>query len=390
MNDADVFHEAVAGYGGRLDTRGLHPATTERLNHAAERARGFLQTAATALPGLPPIRLDFIDNQKFNAVALRHDGRYFIGVYRGAMATLAVLFDRMLADPEILPFIGDASQETADLPLLPDLGLDFEQSVAAVPTFPRPRNWARRSTADRLVELAFDFLTAHEFAHIANGHLDYSAKDQGIRAIDEVGGVARATEVPESALTSQTMEMDADATAVLTSLGSEWGKVVGIFPKPGPPWTESYSYPGMVSLQWSWAVSSLFRLFGEARLSEGDALEDYPSPRLRSVMVQQAAGRVPRPGGLRTHSTLVGDEFYKIPLSIRAAHLDIEKIFSLLTGRPEATEGIDDAWGKLGRAQMNRLQDHWRTRLRGELLEFAYQPLGSYGEPGEDETGQGT
>jgi hypothetical protein len=34
----------------------------------------------------------------------------------------------------------------------------------------------------------------------------------------------------ETALIRHTMEMDADATAVLLSLGSEWGKVAGFSP----------------------------------------------------------------------------------------------------------------------------------------------------------------
>jgi hypothetical protein len=339
---------------------------------------------------MPPIHFDFIDNWQFNAVAFRHDGRYFVGINRGAVATLAVLFDRMLADPQVLPFIGDSVEEVADLPLLPGIGTDFERSVASVPTFPRPRNCVRQLTARKLVELALDFLTAHEFAHIANGHVDYMEENQGISAIDEVSGAARTPGIQESALTSQAMEMDADGTAVLISLGSEWGKVTGSFPRPGPPWTEFYDYPGRVSLQWSWAVSSLFRIFGEARLTDGDVtLEPYPRPRLRSVMVQQAAGRIPRPQGLHTHPALVNDELHNIPLTIKAAHLDVERIFSQLTGRPEATEGLDDAWGDVGKSQMYRLQDYWRTKLKGELLGFAHQPLSSYGDSGEEATGEG-
>ena len=210
-------------------------------------------------------------------------------------------------------------------------------------------------------------------------------------AIEEVGRAAWVPEIPESALINQTVEMDADSTAVLISLGSEWGKVAGYFPRPGPPWTEFYSYPGMVSLQWSWAVSSLFRIFGDARLADEDVTQgSHPPPRLRSVMVQQAAGRVPRPQGLRAHSTLVGDEFYKIPLPIQAAHLDVKKIFSQLTGRPEATDGLDDAWGDVGKSQMYRLQDYWRTTLKGELAQFAYQPLSRYGDSDEEATGEGS
>ncbi len=98
-------------------------------------------------------------------------------------------FDRMLVDFGILPFIGDPSEERADLPLLPELGLEAVRSFGSMPTFPRPRNPTRRATAMKFSELALDFLTAHESAHIANGHIDYTAENLVISATDE-------TEVP--------------------------------------------------------------------------------------------------------------------------------------------------------------------------------------------------
>ncbi len=390
MNDADTFDEAVANWGGRLDTASLHPDTAAGLNYAAERARGFLQSAAIALPEMPPIYFDFIDNWRFDARAIRYDGRYFIGITRGAVATLVMLFDRMLADPQVLPFIGTSEEEVADLPLLPDLGTDFVQSVASVPTFPRPQSPLRQGTARRLTELALDFLTAHEFAHIANGHLDYYiAANQGSLAINEVGGATWASGNSESALISQTMEMDADGTAVLLSLVSEWGRVTGLLPRPGPEWNYIYSRPGMVSLQWSWAVYTLFRIFGDVRLTDEEVTleDDHPSPRLRAVMIQQAAERVPKPQGLDTHPAFIGDELHKIP-AIKAGQLDVEKIFSQLTGKPEATEGLDEAWSDVGKSQIYRLQDYWQTKLKEELLEFAHQPLRSYEPSGEEAAGE--
>lgn len=337
MNDAEVFHEGMLDHGGQLDMANLDPNTAEALVYVAQRARGFLQTAAAALPGLPPIHFDFVNNWQFNALTFRKDEKYFIGVFRGAVATLQVLFDRMLADPQTFPFIGDPTAEVSGLPLLPNIGTDFERTVASASSFPRPQDPMRQSTAHKLVELSLDFLTAHEFAHIANGHLDYMASIRGISAIDEVSTAPKTSGHSESALISQTMEMDADSTAVQISLASEWGKIAGYFPKPGPPWTEFYSYPGMVSLQWSWAMSSLFRILGDARLTNGDvALEAYPRPQLRSVMAQHAAGQVPRPQELRTHSTLIGEEPYNIPATIRAAQRDVERIFSQLTKTTDA------------------------------------------------------
>lgn len=387
--DAAIFHGATADVGGRLDPATLdHPI--ESLDYTLTRARGLLKNAAEALPEMPSIHFDLIDNWQFNAVAFQHDGRYFIGIHRGTVASLAVLFDRMLADPEVLTFIGDPREENANLPLLPDIGLDFERSFTTVPEFPGPQDPARQATARRLWELALDFLTVHEITHIANGHIDYLSSYQSVSAVDEVGKASWAPWTPESKLTSQTMEMDADAMAVHISLMSEWGRVTGRYPRPGPEWDDIYSRPGVVSLQWSWAVSTLFRLMGDARLTGGDVTqESYPRPRLRAVMVQQAAGQVLRPEELREHSTLTGDDLYNIPATIKAASLDIESIFSRLTGRPESPEGLDDAWGAVGKSQIRRLQDHWQTKLRGELLEFAHQPLLSHqmpnGEGGYDE-----
>lgn len=145
------------------------------------------------------------------------------------------------------------------------------------------------------------------------------------------------------------------------------------------------SRPGVVSARWAWAVLSLFRVFGEARLTSGDVtLEPYPRPRLRSVMVQRAAGRVPRPQGMDTHPALVGDEFHKIPKTIRAAQPQVEEMFSRMTGKPETVEGLDDAWGDIGESQMRRLQHYWQMKLREEVLRFAHQPLGNYGDFGEE------
>ena len=378
-DSAAIFDEATADDGGRLDTATLHPNVAESMNYVAHRARGFLQNAAAVVPEMPPIHFDLINNLQFNAVAFQREGRYFIGMNRGAVSSLAVLFDRMLADPEVLPFIGDPREETADLPLLPNIGLDFERSFATVPEFPGPQSPFRQATALRLWELALDFLTVHEITHIANGHVDYLRNRQGVSAIEEAGRPAWASSSSEYKLTHQTMEMDADAMAVHISLENEWGRVTGKYPRRSPEWEWIYDRPGVVSLQWSWAVSTLFRLMGDARLVGGEITQEiYPRPRLRTVMVQQAAGQVERPEGLQDHSALVGEDFYNIPPAIKAASLDVEGIFSRLTGKPESPEGLDDAWGAVGRSQICRLQEHWQTKLRDELLEFAYQPLLSY------------
>lgn len=376
--DEILFNESVSRYGGRLDTAGLDPNLAHSLDYVAGRARGFLQTAASAVPALPPIHFDFVDNYEVNARAFEKHGRYFIGFYRGAVALISVLFDRMLADPQVLPFIGKAQDEAAGLPPLPDLVPEFVRSFTSVPSFTPPRDPARHMSAELLKAVAFDFLIAHEFAHIANGHLGHVNYYRGLSAVDELGGATDGRDISEGNLVSQTMEMDADATAVRLSLGSEWGKVVGKYARPGPGWDELYDRPGLVSLHWAWATLSLFHLFDQVR----QAGREHPPPRLRSVMAQQAAGRVPRPEGLQTHSTLLGNESDNIPETIKAAAYDVENMFSIVTGKPEWRERLDEAWGDVGESQISRLQNYWRRILHTELLDFTYHPLLDHRLPG--------
>src|SRR4051794_38984782 len=119
----------------------------------------------------------------------------------------------------------------------------------------------------------------------------------------------------------------------------------------------------MVMTIWSYAVSSIFRLFGVNRLIGGDVTQEhYPRPRLRAVMAQEETGRLPRPEGLEYFPPFVGDEDHKIPLTITASYRIVEMDFSKITGKPEEPEGIEDAWGDIGKAQMQRLEDYWRTK----------------------------
>jgi hypothetical protein len=63
-------------------------------------------------------------------------------------------------------------------------------------------------------------------------------------------------------------------------------------------------------------------------------------------------------------------------------------MISQVTGRPESTGGLDDAWGDAGEAQMRRLSTYWRSKLRAELRSFAYQPLGHHGDPEGESAGR--
>jgi hypothetical protein len=85
-----------------------------------------------------------------------------------------------------------------------------------------------------------------------------------------------------------------------------------------------------------------------------------------------------RPEGARSHPAMASEGPEGVLMTLMAACRDVERIFPMMTGLPQATEGFDEAWGEVGTAQMQRLRDYWRQRLRGELSNHAYHELDSY------------
>ena len=259
---------------------------------------------------------------------------------------------------------GNPTEEIDGLPTLPALGTHFLRSVWAVPEFGRPKNLQRRLFAAKLADIALDFIVAHEFAHIANGHLDRTRSIHGISVMSEL-------DTSSPSLESQVVEMDADATAVHLSLGHEWGTIVGIPHRQPVSWADYYWHPGQVNLLWSWAIGSFCRIFGDSRTS---LIDQYPSWRLRSVMIQQETANVALRKPLK-HPAFTTRDSDGIPITITAAHRQVEEVFERITGLPPATEALEESWSEAGRSHIGKLRNYWTETLRAELAPFAYQPL---------------
>jgi hypothetical protein len=122
----------------------------------------------------------------------------------------------MLAHPSILPSIGNASAETAQLPYciqgIPDnyeiLINGREQHQKSMENV-LPRDGRRRIYADVIARIAFDFFVTHEMSHISYGHCQYINTPQML--LMEKGEIPKEV----SPLASQALEFHADASASL-------------------------------------------------------------------------------------------------------------------------------------------------------------------------------
>lgn len=349
----------------------------ESFSYVAHRSNGFLSSAAAANPHIPPIHFDFVDNFSLNAFATRVEDQYFIGVNRGTVAILALVFDRLLADRSVLPFFGRVELELENLPLMPKLGPDFIASVENMETFMPPQDPSRRAVSKRLCEIALDFVIAHEFAHIANGHVDFLNKKYTLDRIDEVSHQFLTGSQREFALHRKTLEMNADEVAVAFTLVSEWKRCLRQLPRRGAAWDDIYDRPGLITMLWSYAVATLCRIFGDVRLTAGSmTFSEYPTWRLRSVMMQHASGQIIRPTEWETESIMPNDGLaHSMPLVALATFQNIERDFATITGLPLSSAGLDDAWSDVGQAEMAEMKLSWKEDLSNQLGSLAFQPL---------------
>lgn len=156
-----------------------------------------------------PIRMRFIDEPTFNAYASRDAQGYLLELTRPVPLLLLVLFERLLADPRILPWL-DASGE-----IVTDYGIDF---VADPADFSRRETWqisltdTRAFAAGILADIATAFVQLHELGHVIGGHIETNHHLTGRWSVAEMLDIRLGTR--RQLERERAWEADADAIAV--------------------------------------------------------------------------------------------------------------------------------------------------------------------------------
>lgn len=366
MKYPDEIQTVISKKGGVVKYEELSPGISQNLLYYRNRAQTSVKLINDQLR--TNIQVEIIDDFGFNAFATGLNGFYFIGINRGVIATLSLVFNRIFADQNLFKFIGKYEIEESDLPLLEDLSVNFEFTVDKLTPFNPPKDPFRKSTSRHLVHLAIDFILAHEIGHIIRGHIDYIQNSFNLvhNEIDNIG-----TEDNLYPLTNKTLEMDADCWAVNMLLKNELNRVFGILPIPGPEWKEIYMMPGIVIMQFTFAIATVFRIYGDQRLDEsGFGNEIYPKPRLRFVisMLELAKNK----NFLNLNDKMKFDLNEKgVPKIVLPAFDMIEEAFNSITGKNSNKLSIEDAWGTIGIQQINTLFEFWNRHLSHILQAYS-------------------
>ncbi len=363
------------GFGGLFDeTRVKAPFNRLYLHHRARFESHIQSIERIRLPEKRlRIAMGFADSAEFNAFAFPHDDQYFVGMPYGTVLILNDLYLRILASQTVLLQIGDPGSQPK--PELLDSILTSADGLPIASDNPLglnvgPTDPIREAYAAYLIQIAFEFLFAHEYQHIEGGHLDWNL-NRGRKMICEYwADELRA----EEALDKQVLEIDADAAAVRWSLKITMDKSNDHWRVP-PALTELLTVAENRLRAWLFATGTLFRLMDEMGCrSNHFAQMSHPPALMRSYFCLPAATYIL--GGLPlTHGVLD-----LLPLATDEADLALRSI----AHAPPKAPGIRDALSRGSREyaiHINRLIRHW-PQVRSELSPIAAR-LGGSNAPDE-------
>jgi len=178
-------------------------------NDFLSRARSQIEHYSKTYNDSSKYHIDLTISGKMEAFSFLNKDIGFIAVSFDTILILRILFLRILSDPNSFPGVGNVHLEE---PLTSPYLTGLPKSTNELNVESRSPKCVMREGFSRILTItSFHFLVAHELAHLSNGHLAWINSLHEGSLISEVTGN---NTKPLSAITRQTLEMDADASAV--------------------------------------------------------------------------------------------------------------------------------------------------------------------------------
>jgi hypothetical protein len=199
------------------------------------------------------LHIDYVANADFNAVALTREAHEFIGVFGGIPVRLLDAFFTLLSSNIVLPQIGNIHVERMPPETLQvRLANLFNGGVNSSEQL--PKDSVRRRMAAALSVNALTFLFAHEFAHIARGHLSYLNTELPLQTYTEW---SRSSDLHSRNDIIQALEFGADFHAAIAAWHL-WSLSIGYAGKLG---SILRRHPGL----WAFSLGVMFRMLEQFR-----------------------------------------------------------------------------------------------------------------------------
>jgi hypothetical protein len=143
---------------------------------------------------------------------------------------------------------------------------------------------------------------------------------------------------------------------------------------PPPPWSATPLTIQHLLFDWSFAVNSLFRLFGDVRFSGTHAqVAAHPPLPIRRMMVAVTADKLTQSEADQTMESNLGKPGTNWVHTFRKAILETELAFMMITGQERSGFGLQDVFSRDGIDYANRLWSLWHGTMSGRLRPYSYE-----------------
>lgn len=363
-NDLQIFHEATLEYGGIVQDQ------SKFAKEFNQRIASFLKIYSNdnvLLKPFPKIIFNCVDNLNFNAFAKKYDNTYIIAFHQAVELILIDLFSRILANPTILPYIGNPKEEIHS-PKICDYFTSTKEMVLQAHNgnykFLMPKNQTRLEYAIHLVTLAMHFIFEHELSHILFGHVDYLQHRFGYSQIHE--------SYPESTFEKarfdlQTLEMDADCTALARSCNIITNAINN--PKIVHSGIRKF-YTSLYSAtnDLFFAIYNTIRLFGDGNFQEIQlGKSTHPNPRVRQLMISRTFRSI-------YDKWELDYDIEKLEKGLLETFKESENAFEKITGRKSNKEALNPKYLD-NHPHHDGVLLNWKENIRPDLINFSFKPL---------------
>lgn len=210
MNENErIFDDYTKKYGGLFKGENPH---IKRIKSDFDEKINLYKIGRENLK-IPDVNLNFINNDKFQALVFKSSGRYFIGISIGTIRSMFNFFNYLMSQPYFMSDFGNADEEIEQqIDIIPnskkliDNFYSYDFSI-------KPKSIIRKSFSYQLLYKSINYLIMHEFAHITHGHLDFNKQtDSHFMLFEEDVVKTYKTNIRKA------LEYDADSSATTTSL----------------------------------------------------------------------------------------------------------------------------------------------------------------------------
>lgn len=323
-------------------------------------------------PTIKNIEFDIINNFSFNAFATGGNDSYFIGINRGLIATLCLVFDRFLADRNLFPEIGNPNMEVENLPIIEKIKPFYIDFASGVELFNPPIDPILQMYASDLMMHSLNFILGHELAHIQEGHIGYLNDNNASPFIGELS--VNVDKKLLNPLLNKTFEMRADSQAALLLLSNELQKTILKIKNGNSQLAKIYLNPYSIIKRFIIVLPTIFRIFQDQRNENQSFSEsNYPNPRLRFLIATYSIGILPEFKKLNKIQKFQFTEANIVDFIFKYC-LYIEKVFEKVSGVQFDINTFKSELGVEGVKKLRILTSHHNNHVVKLLEDFKHLP----------------